>query len=228
MGETMRRFLWLILIGLMAGTAAAQDPAAVSPNDYKVEIENQWVRVLRLKQDAHGKTAMYETPASVMVYLTDSDQKFTGADGRAQEARHKAGEVSYSDAVRHAQENLSSEPLEEIIVELKPGAPKGAGLPPASLDPVKVDAAHHAVPLENDHVRVLRTVLEPHLRGPMHAHPHYVVVYLTVLHTTMTLADGKTIDNPRQPGDVAWREPLQHVTENIGDKTAVEIQIELK
>jgi hypothetical protein len=53
-------------------------------------------------------------------------------------------------------------------------------------------------------------------------------VYLTELHTTMTLADGKRVDNPRRPGDVAWRDAYTHTTENVGDRTAVEIQIELK
>ena len=32
----------------------------------------------------------------------------------------------------------------------------------------------------------------------------------------------------RQPGEIAWRDPLKHVTENLGDKTAMEIQVELK
>ena len=36
------------------------------------------------------------------------------------------------------------------------------------------------------------------------------------------------VDNPRRPGEVAWRDALKHQTENIGEKTAVEIQIELK
>ena len=42
------------------------------------------------------------------------------------------------------------------------------------------------------------------------------------------LSDGRKVDNPRKPGEVAWRDALKHETENIGDKTAVEIQIELK
>jgi quercetin dioxygenase-like cupin family protein len=99
---------------------------------------------------------------------------------------------------------------------------------PITLDPVKLDPEHHLVPLENDRVRVLRTILEPHLKSPMHEHPHYVVVYLTELHTTMTLGDGRTVDNPRRPGEIAWRDALKHVTENIGDRTAMEIQVELK
>ena len=96
------------------------------------------------------------------------------------------------------------------------------------LDPVKLDPEHHPVPLENARVRVLRTILEPHLKSPMHEHPSYVVVYLTELHTTMTLADGRKVDNPRRPGEIAWRDALKHETENIGDKRAEEIQVELK
>jgi len=226
-GQVTRHLLSVIALSLVAGAAGAQDPVAVSPKNFKLELENQWVRTLRLKEGARDKMPMHELSDSVIVYLTDAHEKFTGADGRVQETNHKAGEVSYTDAVRQTRENLSDAPLECVVVELKPGAPMN-GVAPAALDPMNVDPQHHAVLFENDRVRALRTVLDPHLRGPMHAHPHYVVVYLTVLHTTMTLPDGRKVDNPRQPGDVAWRDPLQHITENIGEKTAVEIQIELK
>jgi quercetin dioxygenase-like cupin family protein len=217
----------LLMIGIgSAALAAAQDPVQVSP-DYKAEIENSWVRVLRLKRSGHAKAAMHQHPASVVVYLTDYHQRITTSDGKAQDVTHKAGDVSYTDAVKHSEENVSDQPLEAVVIELKPRLsdfkPK-----PITLDPVKLDPEHHLVPLENDRVRVLRTILEPHLKSPLHEHPHYVVVYLTVLHTTMTLGDGKTVDNPRRPGEIAWRDALQHVTENIGDRTAMEIQVELK
>jgi hypothetical protein len=112
-----------------------------------------------------------------------------------------------------------------VLIELKYGASKSAAV---ALDPVKLDPEHHIVILENDRVRAIRTILEPHLKSPRHEHPHYVVVYLTDLHTTMTMADGREVDNPRKPGDIAWRDALSHVTENIGEKTAVEIQVEIK
>ena len=210
----------LLVLGLYA-----QDVIHVNPADYRVEIDNAWVRVLRVKHAPHAKVAMHEHPANVAVFLTDVNERLTGADGKIQEVHRKAGEVAYSEATRHVEENISDQPLEAILVELKPGAPKS---PPITLDPVKLDPEHHPVPLENDHVRVLRTILEPHLKGPMHEHPHYVVVYLTDLHTTMLLGDGKAVDNPRHPGDVAWRDYMKHQTENIGDNQAVEIQIELK
>jgi len=223
----MRRFLCVIFLALAVGAAAAQDPATVSPGTFQVEIENQWVRVLRMNQAPHAKVSMHSFPASVVIFLTDADQEFIGVDGSRQEIVHMANDVVYTDATRRAEESLSDAPIKAVAVELKPGASRD-GVVPAALDPMNVDPQHHSVLFENDRVRVLRTVLEPHLRGPMHAHPHYVVVYLTILHTTMTMPDGRKVDNPRQPGDIAWRDPLQHITENIGEKTAVEIQIELK
>jgi quercetin dioxygenase-like cupin family protein len=211
---------WSIPVLLMAAaaTAAAQD---------HVEVDNPWVRVLRVKQDAHEKTPMHQQPASVAVYLTDVHQRFTGEDGKANEVKHKAGDVAYAGAVRRAEENLSDQPLELVLIELKPGAPKPVS-PPIALDPVKLDPKHHIVVLENDRVRALRTILEPHLKSPMHQHPPYVVVYITELHTTQKLGDVRLVYNPRKPGEVAWRDATKHETENIGDRTAVEIQVELK
>ncbi|HSP69300.1 MAG TPA: hypothetical protein VLN48_16350 [Bryobacteraceae bacterium] len=188
----------------------------------RVEIENAWVRVWRVKQAPHEKAPEHQHPASVAVYLTDLHQRVNGT-----EINRKAGDVAWLEAGRHAEENLSDQPLEYVLVELKPGAPPAKGWP-VTLDPVKLDPAHHLVPIENARVRVLRTILEPHLKGPKHDHPSYVVVYLTELHTTMTLADGKQVDNPRRPGEIAWRDAYSHTTENVGDRTAVEIQIELK
>ena len=214
---TFTRTLLLLLPGLM-GAATAQDAA-------QAVIDNQWVHVLRVRQGPHEKSALKETAPAVLVYLTDVHQWITGVDGATREVSHKAGDVAYLDASARAEENLADQPLEEVLIELKPGAPKS---PPVALDPVKIDPAHHIVLLDNDRVRAFRTVLEPHLKGPEHEHPHYVVVYLTELHTTMKLAGGRVIDNKRQPGEIAWRNPLKHITENIGDHTAMEIQVEIK
>jgi len=217
---TIRRVavsLCLCALSVITATAASE----------KVEIENQWVRVLRVTQEPHDKSPMHEHPASVVVYLTDLHQKITGADGRTHELRKKARDVAYFDATKQSEENISDKPIEAIVVELKPGAPKAIGSP-VKLDPVKLDSKHHPVPYENDRVRVLHTILDPHVKSPQHEHPSYIVVYLTEFHTTQTLPDGRKVDNPRKPGEIAWRDALKHETENIGDKRTEEIQIELK
>jgi quercetin dioxygenase-like cupin family protein len=221
------RSLSLALLGL-ATAPAAQDPVAVAPAVYKVEIDNAWVRVIRTRRAPHQKSPMHSHPATVVVCLTDSRQRVTTAGGTVSEVTHKAGDVIYSEPVTHAEESLSDQPLEAVVVELKPDAPKGPAGTRVTLDPVTLDPKYHIVALENSHVRALRTILEPGIKSPLHEHPHYVVVYLTELHTTMELGDGRVVDNPRRPGEVAWREFMKHSTLNVGKQTAVEIQIELK
>jgi hypothetical protein len=217
-GKTL---LTLFILGSLR--LPAQD-AQASP-DFKVEIENRWVRVDRLRLAPHAEQGMRQYLNTVAVFLRDADLRVANVDGTARQVHQKAGDVIFMAAARQAEANLSDRPVEVVLVELKPERLKP---PKITLDPVKLDPEHHTVPLENDRVRVLRTVLEPHLKSPVHEHPSYVVVYLTELHTTMKLADGRMVDNPRKPGDIAWRDAYSHQTENIGEKTAVEIQVELK
>jgi len=223
----MRQLLMTLLAALAPAAVSAQDAAQVSPTHFQVAVDNTWVRTLREKVGPLEKVALHSHPASVVIYLSDVHEKLTGPDGKSREVTHKKDDVAFFDAVQYAEENLSAAPLEQVVIELRPAA-DGHTSKPVSLDPVKLDPEHHLVPVENDRVRVLRTILIPHLKAPMHEHPHYVVVYLTELHTTMKMADGRLVDNPRKPGVIDWRDPLKHETENIGDKTAVEIQVEIK
>ena len=185
------------------------------------------MRVLRLKMAPQEATTVHAHPGIVAVLLTPARVMVTNADGTMQAVVRQAGDVLYQPGMpAHSEQNMSDQPLEAVVVELKLGSASGSAA--VSLDPVTLDPQHHPVVLENQQVRVIRTILEPHLKSPMHEHPHYVVVYLTELHTTMKMADGREVDNPRRPGEVAWRDALKHETEQMGDKTAVEIQIELK
>jgi hypothetical protein len=215
------------VVSLLLGFAVAIQAAPRAEQDVKVEIDNRWVRVTRESQAPRAATAMADHSASIVVYLTNARQRLIGPDGKIGEFRKKPGEVAYIERGRYSLENASSTALRSIVIELKDGAPH-AETSPVTLDPVKLDPMHHLVPFENSRIRVLRTILEPHLKSPLHQHPHYVVVYITELHTTQTLPDGKVVDNPRKAGEVAWRDALEHVTENIGIRTAEEIQIELK
>jgi hypothetical protein len=214
-----------MLLGSGAPSGAPPRAAGALGAGDTLEIENDWVRVWRLKRPPHDKTPAAEHLPAVVVYLTNGHQRITGSNGRPRDIVQMAGTVLYLDGARYADENVSDRPLEAVVVELKPGAPKS---PRIALDPVVLDPTYHTVSVENDRVRVLRTVLAPHVKSPVHEHPHYVVVYLTELHTTMELGDGRVVDNPRRAGEIAWRDALKHATENIGDHIAVEIQIELK
>ena len=96
-----------------------QDPVKVDPKHYKVELENEKVRVLRVNYRPHEKSVMHWHPESVVIFQSDIHCRFAFPDGKTEEHRFRAGETFYSPAGSHLPENLGGHPIEAIIVELK-------------------------------------------------------------------------------------------------------------
>ena len=83
------------------------DPPAVDPRHYKVEFENEYVRVLRVHFEPHEKGETHEHILDrVVFYLND-------------QANTKADDVRMAGAATHAEENTSAQPADRIAVELK-------------------------------------------------------------------------------------------------------------
>jgi quercetin dioxygenase-like cupin family protein len=97
----------------------ADDPVKVDPKHYKVEFENDRVRVLRIKYGAGEKSVMHSHPESITVFLTNARGKFTYPDGRTEDIHASAGTVQHMDALTHLPESKSKKPFEVIAVELK-------------------------------------------------------------------------------------------------------------
>ena len=224
---TKRALIAMGILLLAANIARAQDPVTVSPEHYKVEIDNNQVRVLRHTGGAGAKDPMHSHPANVVVYLTDADYKTTSSDGKTAENHRKKGMAAFNEAVTHSRENLSANPFEIIQIELKPGRGKQQPVP-AALDPVKLSPSYYKVEFENDSVRIIRAKRPPHSKVPMHAHPNYVAVYLTNVHQKTTDTSGKTSDSIRKPGEVSFNKPLQHAEENISDQPFEAVIVEWK
>ena len=98
---------------------AHADPVAVDPKHYKVEMENDQVRVLRISYGPHDKSVMHGHPAALLVCLADFHAKFTFPNGKTEERRGRAGETIWTPAEEHLPENLGAKRLELILVELK-------------------------------------------------------------------------------------------------------------
>ena len=96
-----------------------QDPVKVDPKHYKVVLNNDQFRVLRVKYGPHEKSVMHEHPASVAVFITDGHAKFTLPDGTSQDSNSKAHDATWADAGKHLPENVGDKPFEVIVVELK-------------------------------------------------------------------------------------------------------------
>jgi quercetin dioxygenase-like cupin family protein len=112
------------VVCLATFTAKAQDPVKVDPKHYKVEFQNDQVRVLRITYGPHEKSVMHAHPAGVAVFLTDSHSKFSFPDGKSEVRDSKAGEARWTPGETHLPENLGDKPEELILVELKGKAAK--------------------------------------------------------------------------------------------------------
>jgi hypothetical protein len=87
--------------------ASAMDPVAVDARHYKVMLENEYVRVLRVHYEPHEKGQTHEHILNrVVFYLNDQP----GA---------KTDDVRVAGAATHAEENASGQPADRIAVELK-------------------------------------------------------------------------------------------------------------
>ncbi len=118
----MRRALCLVPVLLLIAfgiPALAQDPVNVDSKHYKLEFENDQVRVLHITYGPHEKSVMHAHPASVAIFLTDGQGKFTLPDGTTQEIPMKAGAVQWDGGGKHLPENTGDKPFELILVELK-------------------------------------------------------------------------------------------------------------
>ena len=98
---------------------AVHDPVKVDPRHYKVEIENEQVRVLRINYGAHEKSVMHSHPDSVAIFQNEIHCRFTFPDGKTEEHNFRAGETLYMPAGSHLPENLSNQHIDIILVELK-------------------------------------------------------------------------------------------------------------
>jgi beta-alanine degradation protein BauB len=114
-----RLFALSVVACLIASAVMAQDPVKVDPKHYKVEFENDQVRVIRLHLGPNESVPVHEHPPSVLTFLTDGRVKSTPAGGKAEERTYAAGSVRYRPAIKHAVENLNDKDFEVIEVEVK-------------------------------------------------------------------------------------------------------------
>jgi quercetin dioxygenase-like cupin family protein len=103
-----------------------------------------------------------------------------------------------------------------------------AGSTALAQDPVVVNSSTVKLKFENDHVRVLEATLPAGAKEQMHSHPACIIYAVEGGRFRNYTPDGKTTEGELKTGEVTYREPLTHAAENIGDKPAHLILVELK
>ena len=80
----------------------------IAPQDVKVLLENDRVRVLEVRHQPGVKEPMHSHPAYVSYYLDATRVRVTSPDGKTVEKDRKTGEVQFSEPVTHALENIGT------------------------------------------------------------------------------------------------------------------------
>jgi hypothetical protein len=116
-----------LLFFLFTVAAFAQDPLKVAPQAYKLEFENEWVKVMRVHYGPHEKIPAHDHTerAAAYVYLNDGGPvifKHIGLDyGAVTRPATKAGSYRLYKALKeiHEVENTSDMPSDFLRVEFK-------------------------------------------------------------------------------------------------------------
>ena len=99
--------------------AAMVDPVQLSPQYYKVRLDNARVRVLEFRSKPGDKEGMHSHPEGVVFALADATYRNTFPNGQATTRSVAQGDVEWSDAVTHAGENVGKTEGHYYRVELK-------------------------------------------------------------------------------------------------------------
>src|SRR6266545_2186394 len=102
----MQKVVFAAALLVAAGTVARAKDAPM-----KLELENDAVRVLRMRLAPHERIPMHTVPPHLAVWLTDARLRVTYPDGHSEEKRYKAGEVQWVTLGAHAGENVGDTPI---------------------------------------------------------------------------------------------------------------------
>jgi beta-alanine degradation protein BauB len=95
------------------------DAVKVAPDSYRVLLENDQVRVLEVRIKQGAKSEMHSHPRSVAICLNDQRLKFTFPNGKSEDADLKRGQTVWLNGLSHAVENVGTEDVSSVVVELK-------------------------------------------------------------------------------------------------------------
>jgi hypothetical protein len=99
---------------------SALDPLKLDPQHYKMEIDNNQVRVLRLHLRPGEKTPLHEVPFErLVVPLTAARLKVVDSKGNTKTVAYKRAELQWLPPGAEVDENIGSKSYEAIIVEFK-------------------------------------------------------------------------------------------------------------
>lgn len=207
---------WLSALGvalLWSGAAAGQDPAKVSPETYRVVLDNPTVRIFRVTGPAGSKVPAHAHPDHLAIALAPAKVQITTPDGKSQTLDMASESASYVPAGVHESSNVGTTALDALVIELKE-APGKAEIP------MSRDGMNMKVLAEGAKAVTHRMTAAPSFQEPAGTKHDYAQVVIALEPTSMSLAvDGKPAKTSWVRGDVAFiGRGVPHESKNPGGK----------
>jgi beta-alanine degradation protein BauB len=109
-----------VLLLAAGGTSTwAQDPVQVAPDNFKVLLENEQVRVLEFRDQPGDKLSEHSHPNYLVYFFNPGKRAFVLPDGKRAQVEYEAGEVRWLKPVTHSEENTGTQGARTLIIELK-------------------------------------------------------------------------------------------------------------
>ena len=98
---------------------ARRDPLKVDPQHYRLDFENDQVRVIRLTLKADEAVPMHDDVDAMAVCIEECHLRFTRPGGRMQDVHMQTGETRWLYGDAHSAKNLNTNPMEMLFIEVK-------------------------------------------------------------------------------------------------------------
>jgi hypothetical protein len=111
-----------VMMVLFVSSARAQDPAKTDPSHFKVELENDRVRVLHVTVAPNTKIELHELDDAVVVPLSNYESTLKTANGQTTKLERVAGKPGWVPAGGREFE-AGAKGVDALLIEIKHGAP---------------------------------------------------------------------------------------------------------
>jgi hypothetical protein len=97
----------------------SRDPLQTDPQHYRLEFENEKMRVLRLTMKPSEVVPMHDDKDALVVCLNECHLRFTSPNGRSEEVHMEAGASRWIYGDSRSEKNLGTKPVEMLFIETK-------------------------------------------------------------------------------------------------------------
>jgi quercetin dioxygenase-like cupin family protein len=218
----------LVSLSLIGFSAHAQTPVPILREPFHhLRLDNSLVRIFDVKVPP-WKTTLYHIHAEDYVFVTfgDSILKSQILGQNEEDLILKSGEVRFkSGPITHRVRNEGGKTFHNLTIELlRPFSGKASSSPDTPL------GKHQTIALENDRIRVVRTVLRMGQSTGFYTHRGPGVAVVVKGGTLLTRTEGRGMEaRSLRSGTFTWRESASsHSISNTGRREIELIDIEIK